>query len=378
MKDYLIYTTNNLNRENLHGGPRRLMEIVKGLADKGSNVTLVAADVPDKIKYDKNINFIKMTIKKSNLLPHEVAMFIGNVKLLFKLKKRQFDSIIVFDVPQAIHLSLLNFKNINLFLRQDLIEYRRIVGENENRNIFTLNLYLLVLRTIESLCFLKANRIIVQCEHDLISICKRHSLIRKEIKKKTKILINNINTSWNTKEFFEEDTRIIDGKIKIAFIGNFSDERKGQSLVIPAMMNLLRKGYNFEFNVVGAGKHLERYKKLSKNYPQINYLGFQSSVKDIICDSDFTIVPSLIDSCPNTVLESLYYEVPVYATNTGGIPDILVENEYMFEPNQNSLEEKIQDVLDNKKYLSDKFRQKTIAKRLNFDWVSEVEKIISS
>ena len=47
MGKYLTYTTNYLKREKLNGGPKRLMEIVSGLAMRGNKGTIVAASIPD-------------------------------------------------------------------------------------------------------------------------------------------------------------------------------------------------------------------------------------------------------------------------------------------------------------------------------------------
>ena len=170
--------------------------------------------------------------------------------------------------------------------------------------------------------------------------------------------------------------RTDEDKPRLLFIGNFSDSRKGHSLLIPVAKRLIDEGYRFELLCAGAGSELEYWKKQCDNYLNIIFLGHVTNIADYLCKSNMLIVPSLIDSCPNTVLEGLNAGVTVYGCNTGGIPDLLVDEKYMFEPDENSLYAFLKKVLDNKEYIVDAQSQTKRKQELSFDWVKRIKNII--
>jgi glycosyltransferase involved in cell wall biosynthesis len=87
-------------------------------------------------------------------------------------------------------------------------------------------------------------------------------------------------------------------------------------------------------------------------------------------------VPSLADSCPNTVMESIYNEIPVIGSKSGGIPEILIDSNSLFNPSEYDLQLKIISLFDydnlNKILLS----QKKIKEELTFDWVMKISEIL--
>jgi glycosyltransferase involved in cell wall biosynthesis len=70
--------------------------------------------------------------------------------------------------------------------------------------------------------------------------------------------------------------------------------------------------------------------------------------------ADVTIIPSLIDNLPNTVMESLFCGTPVIGANRGGIPDMVVPGKsgWLFNPEDpDDLAKRILYCLDNKEEL---------------------------
>ena len=98
-------------------------------------------------------------------------------------------------------------------------------------------------------------------------------------------------------------------------------------------------------------------------------------ISEYFSKCDFEIVPSLIDSCPNTILEGLNSGIAVYGSNTGGIPDLL-EEEYLFEPSSDAIYEFIKNLIQTKRYRSDSEKQIALKDRLTFDWGSRIVNII--
>ena len=82
----------------------------------------------------------------------------------------------------------------------------------------------------------------------------------------------------------------------------------------------------------------------------------------IIKSSQVVVVPSRMESLPTTVKEAFYLNVPVVATNVGGIPELIKDNETgLLIPSENP--DKLADAVN--KLLSDKQKAKRLANNGN-------------
>jgi len=82
----------------------------------------------------------------------------------------------------------------------------------------------------------------------------------------------------------------------------------------------------------------------------------------IIKSSQVVVVPSRMESLPTTVKEAFYLNVPVVATNVGGIPELIKDNETgMLVPAENP--DKLADAVN--ELLSDKQKAKILANNGN-------------
>ncbi|MDB4330361.1 glycosyltransferase [bacterium] len=72
-------------------------------------------------------------------------------------------------------------------------------------------------------------------------------------------------------------------------------------------------------------RFLEDNRKIFEKYPNVNYQGYMypKESMELISSMDYLFFPSIIDSCPNTVVESLCCEVPVIYHNSGGTPELV-------------------------------------------------------
>lgn len=100
-----------------------------------------------------------------------------------------------------------------------------------------------------------------------------------------------------------------------------TDRRKGFPLLDSALSTLSRSGQDFLLLVAGS----QSKEKTPTPYP-LRFLGNLSSEAEMSLAyqaADATIVPSMVDNLPNTVLESLACGTPVIAFPTGGIPEMI-------------------------------------------------------
>jgi len=70
----------------------------------------------------------------------------------------------------------------------------------------------------------------------------------------------------------------------------------------------------------GATEYLVRKKRLQKD---VHFLGKQDQVYRLLSDADLFLLPSQLESFGLAALEAMACEVPVIATNVGGVPEVV-------------------------------------------------------
>jgi glycosyltransferase involved in cell wall biosynthesis len=122
---------------------------------------------------------------------------------------------------------------------------------------------------------------------------------------------------------------------RILFIGALS-RRKGIDYLIKAIALLRERGHrNLRFEFCGPGDRQNELQKDLSIRGISDIVAIRGRVADpfkVISESDLLVVPSLMDSYPNTVLEALHVGTPVIGSRVGGIPDQLVHDELLFPP----------------------------------------------
>ena len=155
---------------------------------------------------------------------------------------------------------------------------------------------------------------------------------------KIKVLYNGIDLSRYHPHYRD--------KGYILYFGRLSKE-KGVKTLLRAHRNLKT---NYPLKVVGTGP-LE--KELHKEYPEVDFLGYQSGQKlnDLIANTAFVVVPSeWYENCSMVVLESMALGKPIIGSRIGGIPEQIEDGKtgLLFEMgNENELKEKMITLINN-------------------------------
>lgn len=133
---------------------------------------------------------------------------------------------------------------------------------------------------------------------------------------------------------------------------------KGVFTLLDACKIIKEKGYDFICNFVG-GETAEINSITLKNElttrglnKQVKYLGRKTGLEKEKCfqTSDIFILPTNNDCFPLVLLEAMQHQLPCIASNEGGIPDIIEDNQTGFiieKNNPNILAEKIIKLLNN-------------------------------
>lgn len=378
MNRILLYSSGIIAEKKPTGGELRFLELA-GYLDGKEGAELCCADEERALEpYGLRAELhMKKPERAPRFLPEEARILLDNRPVLKRIAKRDYDAVIAFDVPPAIGLSLYGVRNLVLMIRKDMIGYERVKSSG---NGWKKQLRILYQWACEGICIRKAKQVICQCAYDRDVILNRHPLIKAQMQPKFRIQINNCNPSWivrraelTTGEMSKENDRF-----RVCFVGGFDDLRKGQELFLKAAEQLTQKYPNMEFLLVGGGKSLKNWQERFQS-EQIRFLGRMDNPLRVMGSCDLLAVPSLADSCPNTVMEALYLGIPVIGSRAGGIPEILLDEEALFSPEWEQLAKKIEDCYRDREFLKQLSEKQTKRKKeLSFDWAERIVELITA
>jgi len=108
-------------------------------------------------------------------------------------------------------------------------------------------------------------------------------------------------------------------------IGRLSPE-KGYTYLIDALKIIREKGHDVRLVIIGEGGERNSLEKKIKELDLESYVmlpGYKESASSYLTYFDIFVLPSLTEGLPMTILEAIRIGLPIIATNVGGIPEIL-------------------------------------------------------
>ena len=148
---------------------------------------------------------------------------------------------------------------------------------------------------------------------------------------KVKLIYNGVDLdkykNFSIKKNFNFEFEIDENKLLLVNIGRLS-KQKGQEYLIKAI-NLVKESFT-EFNLIliGTGPKENKLKKLVKTLNLTEYIkfaGFRKDIPFILSQADLMVHTALWEGCPWVVLESLASGVPILATDSSSLPEIIEE-----------------------------------------------------
>ncbi len=214
------------------------------------------------------------------------------------------------------------------------------------------------------------------------SLYAKNSIILSKFSEKIEIIPNGVNvnhfqpgtSSKMTRELLnlEKDTKVI------TFVGRLV-RYKGIPYLLKAIPSILNQIKNCQFLIIGDGplrRSLEEFTKKLKISDNVKFLGSipNFNLPLIYSVSDIFVLPSISSSegFGIVLIEAMSCEVPVIASNVGGIPNVIKNNEtgLIIKP-RNSFEIKnsIIKLLENEKLRKQmgKNARKHVLKNFSFD-----------
>jgi len=152
-----------------------------------------------------------------------------------------------------------------------------------------------------------------------------------------------------------------DDVLRLLFLSNFFDN-KGLFLLLNAFQILLENNHEKKIKLIFAGQDFnENFKKLNKMIKEKNLQKNIDVKLDVFGDekwklygmADVFVFPSyFVETSSLVVLEAMQFGLPIVASATGAIPEMLVDNTdalLFFLKDKNDLVRKLQYLIDNKK-----------------------------
>jgi glycosyltransferase involved in cell wall biosynthesis len=120
---------------------------------------------------------------------------------------------------------------------------------------------------------------------------------------------------------------IAPGRLVVGAAGRLSAE-KGFDLLIRAVDQLLKRGFDIELLIAGEGEERPRLEALVGQLQctgRVSLLGYRADLKGLYEALDVFALSSLREGLPNVLLEAMALDVPVVATRVAGVPRLVAD-----------------------------------------------------
>ncbi len=261
----------------------------------------------DRLKEHREIELYTIAALQRNINPFKELIALRDMYLLIKRYK-----------PDILHLNSSKAAGLGGVMGR-MCGVKKIVLTvhgapfREDRNVFSRGL----IKFFTWFSCLLAHSIITVSKVDEFDLAKMPLL-----KKKICTIYNGL-----VYEELPEKIKRSSKEVQIVSIGELN-QNKGHVYAISAMQLLVKKGYHIHYTIIGEGRTqslLERaiHMKDMKNHVTI-LGGHTSDAASLLHQYDIFIMPSLKEGLPYVLLEAGRAMVPVIATITGGIPEIII------------------------------------------------------
>jgi glycosyltransferase involved in cell wall biosynthesis len=186
------------------------------------------------------------------------------------------------------------------------------------------------------------DRVIVLCDRSNVMFQWGKLRSRKLIK-----IYNGINIppkNENKGTGLREELGITENEKVVITVARLSP-MKGIEYLIKAAKLLQATNPEIKFVIVGdvAFDSERSYKEdllhftSSNGLTNVHFLGLRRDVPDLLCQSDLFVLPSVYDIFPTVILEAMCAELPVIATDVGGVPEIVTKETGLIIPPKDEL-----------------------------------------
>ena len=288
------------------GGEQQIANLINDLENKNVNQIIICPKGAPLAKYckEKNHNYFEFK-KRFGVDP------LFCLKVYLKAIEHKIDLIHAHDA-QAHTAAVLN--GLFLLAKPKIIVNRRVIFPIK-KAWFTKFKY----------NYAKVKQIIC------VSKAVQKVVLNTVSQEKTSVIysaINPITTELKNGELRKE-LKLPDATKIIGTVAALTQE-KGIHIFLETAKVLLQNNQNLHFIIAGKGKLEQSLKSLAQEleiHDKVTFLGFRANVKEILTDINILLFTSKSEGLGTSLLEAMQTKVPIVAFNTGGIPEMIKDNE---------------------------------------------------
>lgn len=297
-----------------HGGSGTIAtELGKALGIRGHQVHFISYSIPYRLReYNENVYFHEVNMMKYPLFEYPPYSLALSVKMAELIEKEKLDLLHVhYAIPHSTSAYLAkqmvngNVKVITSLHGTDIT----IVGSDES--------------------YYKINKFSIERSDGITTVSeflKREAKEKFHLDKPIKVIPNFVDTNLFTKThrcrakclFAPKGERII------MHVSNFRPIKRIEDVI--SAFKLIHDEIPSKLLMVGDGPMMSSALRLVEKLEissSVTFLGKQDDVAGLLPIADLFLIPSEMESFGLSALEAMSCEVPVIATNVGGLPEVI-------------------------------------------------------
>jgi L-malate glycosyltransferase len=194
--------------------------------------------------------------------------------------------------------------------------------------------------------------------------------LKMQVDSKSDIIPNGIDRFWIENRFKKTDRSY--SKIKLLHVGRLI-KRKNQKLTLLTTADLVKRGYDVNVDIIGAGKDLKQLIALSKKLKIQDRVVFHGYIQDkqyllkLYRSSDYFLLPSYTETFGIAYIEAMSQGLPVIYSKNQGIDGYFKELEVGCSVNSNSFND-MSDAILRIRERYDEISKRSHQKSMEFDW----------
>lgn len=298
-------------------------ELGISLAKRGHEIHFVTYKQPVRLDYlTHNIHYHEVIVPEYPLFhyqPYELAL---SSKLVTVIKKFEID---ILHVHYAIPHAYAGFMAQQMLLEEDIhIPMMTTLHGTDITLVGSHNFY----KPAVNFSINKSDAVT-----SVSDSLKSDTLRIFDIKNEIHVIPNFIDMKNLQKEFENCKRHLManDDERIITHVSNLRQVKRIDHVI--EVFHKIQKEVKAKLIIIGDGPERENASKLAHELgvrDSIIFLGKSNEIERILCFSDLFLLPSEKESFGLAALEAMAHGVPVIASNAGGLPEVIVNNESGF------------------------------------------------
>lgn len=343
-----------ITKGNFGGAQRYVYDLATNLPKEKYDITVILGEgilLQEKLK-ERNIRVIQLPELRRNVgIFSEIKVFIRLLQIFYKEK------------PNIIHLNSSKIGGLGA-LAGRLTRIPKIIftghgwAFNEDRSWLTKKIILF----LHWITILLSSKVIAVSEKTKLDIIHLPFIKKKIVIVYNGIIKEDILDKENAQQKLSNSSAILKNidHSNLFWIGSVAElhKNKGLDIAIESMSEIIKNNPQVIYLIIGEGEERENLKNQIKKLELENsvfLIGLIPEAKKYLKAFDLFILPSRTEAFPYVLLEAGLAELPIIASNVGGIPEVIEnkKNGILIKPeNKEGLTEEISKLIKDKTNLS--------------------------